>query len=204
VPLDTRGRVLQHRVSSGTRLGTTLPGVEIWYRSGRMGEGELCLQPRRARRNACRIAKHPLYGACALAPIRPLPGFRPVGGAVMRRIEVAPVLFAGASASMSCVDTEYADRAGMSLQAAILLDASHPGAAPAALPGMRALSGPMSVFEAPGPNGTILARRLPRAWLIVQSGPFSSVPLKRKIALSLLTRLHATVTYASQHRVLTP
>ncbi len=89
----------------------------------------------------------------------------------------------------SCVDTYYKFE-GSSLDAAILLDASHPGALPAALPEMRPTPGVRGVFGAPGPpnvGGALTARRVGNAWLVVAGGSGAAQRLR------VLDHLTATV-----------
>ena len=69
---------------------------------------------------------------------------------------------------MSCANTRFSlGRA--TVQAAILLDAAEPGRAmPVRLPGATRVAGGPGLFAAPGREGTILARRAGRAWLLVE------------------------------------
>lgn len=73
-------------------------------------------------------------------------------------------------AFLPCADTEfYWDR--WPLQAAVLLDAAHPGHTPAALPRMQPVTGHPGVFDALGSiQGHLTARRIGDAWLVVQGG----------------------------------
>jgi hypothetical protein len=96
-------------------------------------------------------------------------------------------------AFQSCADTTYfinnTSVPARRLTAAILLDAAHPGVAPARLPGMKPLVGARQVFEVPGPGAEegLDARRLPNGWLVVAGGSGSSERLE------VLRHLHPTV-----------
>jgi hypothetical protein len=69
---------------------------------------------------------------------------------------------------LSCANTRFT-LGRSSLQAAILLDAAEPGrATPVGLPGATSVPGRAALFAAPGREGTILARRAGRAWLLVE------------------------------------
>jgi hypothetical protein len=70
---------------------------------------------------------------------------------------------------VSCVSTEYTF-GGSVVHGSVLLDATHPGSAPAALPGMHSLRGQAGTFVAPGAEGEMLARRASGAWLVVTGG----------------------------------
>jgi hypothetical protein len=60
---------------------------------------------------------------------------------------------------LSCVNTYYFYR-GNALDSAVLLEASHPGATPSPLPGMRPLKGSLNTFVAAGAEGRIIERRI--------------------------------------------
>jgi hypothetical protein len=81
--------------------------------------------------------------------------------------------FAGAlvgRAFFSCVDTEFYLR-HWPLDAAILLDAAHPGSRPAAIPGFVALAGDPGYYGAsPDFKGDLTAVRSGDAWLVVAGG----------------------------------
>jgi hypothetical protein len=75
------------------------------------------------------------------------------------------------------------------LTAAVLLDASHPGATPSPLPGVQPLAGHPGIFEAPGAEGELAARRIPGAWLVVEEEDRIGL----RVPVELLEDLHATV-----------
>jgi len=89
---------------------------------------------------------------------------------------------------MSCVDITYFYLGEHALTAAVLLNASHPGATPPLLPGMEPLAGHPGIFKAPDAQ-EMAARRIPGAWLVVEEndGIGLGVPLE------LLEHLRATV-----------
>ncbi len=108
----------------------------------------------------------PPRGACELTATR-LPGetvaYR---GDVAMHIRPYRGLLGGGF--LSCVDIVYIYHEEDHLTAAVLLAASHPGATPPPLPGMKPLAGHPGIFEAPGAEGELAARRIPGAWLVVE------------------------------------
>jgi hypothetical protein len=87
-------------------------------------------------------------------------------------------------AFLSCVDTEYYLH-GWPLDAAILLDAAHPGSSPAAIAGLKAVPGAPGFFNGPGDfHGDLTATRHGNAWLVVAGG---SGPAQRILVLRHLT-----------------
>lgn len=73
-------------------------------------------------------------------------------------------------AFFSCIDTEFYLHK-WPLDAAILLDAAHPGRRPAALPEMSPVRGAPGYFQEPAMwNGPIMARREGPWWLLVAGG----------------------------------
>ncbi len=87
---------------------------------------------------------------------------------------------------LSCADTEY-DLDSSPLDAGVVLDATHPGTAPAPLPGMTGVQGHSGIFRAPGWDGPITGRRIHGAWLLVEGG--SSAQQR----LTVLEHLRASV-----------
>jgi hypothetical protein len=88
---------------------------------------------------------------------------------------------------LSCISTEFYFE-NWPLLAGVLLDGAQPGSTPAPLPGMRALRGDPGVYVAPGSNGDILARRIPKAWIVVER---TGTDFHR--ALALLKHLRAVI-----------
>lgn len=73
-------------------------------------------------------------------------------------------------AFFSCIDTEYYLQ-HWPLDAAILLDAAHPGAVPAAIPGLTPVAGAPGFFNGPGDfKGELTATRHGNTWLVVAGG----------------------------------
>jgi hypothetical protein len=71
---------------------------------------------------------------------------------------------------LNCANSFYLLNRKWPLEAYVLLDAAHPGATPAPLPGMQPLAGRRGVFIGPGPVSGEVARRIPGAWLVVSAG----------------------------------
>jgi hypothetical protein len=124
-------------------------------------------------------------GACEIGPAD-LPGFQAQSGAVVKRLRPARGLFGEAFAS--CASEIYLSATHASLAVAILTDAARPGSIPGPLPGMRPIADRSGTFEADGPGGELVARRLPGAWLVVQEG-ISGL----REALTLLSDIQVTI-----------
>jgi hypothetical protein len=71
---------------------------------------------------------------------------------------------------VNCARVDYWLAGKWLIGADVLLDAAHPGATPARLPGTRPLPGHSGIFVAAGAEGKELARRVPGAWLLVTQG----------------------------------
>jgi hypothetical protein len=112
---------------------------------------------------------------------------------VLTHLEVPPLPVA--HAFTSCVDVEYDEGEGVSLDAAVLLDASDPGTTPAPLPGMTPVTGQPGIFRALSVSGTLLARRIAGAWLAVEERFFRSG--RGEAELGLLQALQATISLPS-------
>jgi len=123
----------------------------------------------------CRIRAH---GMSALAP---------KWGHVAAEIHRYPGRIIG-RAFFSCIDTEYYLH-DWPLDAAILLDAEHPGRPPAPIPGMKPVPHTLGLFNAPGDfHGDITAVRHGDAWLVVAGG--SGLPQR----IEVLRHLTATIS----------
>jgi hypothetical protein len=137
-PLDAQGQALaQPRLTSTPSQAT----VRSWS------------SPSRAPRGACSLSASGLTGLSArsgqvASAIRPFPG-QIVGHAFL-----------------PCIATTY-QLQGMPLKAMIVLDAAHPGAFPAAIPGFRPVPHAPGFF---GEGGGLTARRSGDAWLVVGQG----------------------------------
>ncbi len=107
-------------------------------------------------------------GPCALRA-GGLPGLAPQWSHVASAIEPFPGTVVG-RAFFSCIDTEYYLQ-HWPLDAAILLDAAHPGAVPAAIPGVTPVPAAPGFFNGPGDfKGELTATRHGNAWLVVAGG----------------------------------
>ena len=89
---------------------------------------------------------------------------------------------------LSCLNTEYYLH-GWPLDAAILLDAAHPGAPPAAIPGLQPMASAPGYLNGPGDfHGDLSATRIGDAWLVVAGG---TGPPQR---IAVLRHLRASIT----------
>jgi hypothetical protein len=111
--------------------------------------------------------RRPPAGPCAIESSQ-LPGAEQQLGHVVLRVRPVPQVIG--RAYLSCIDTELTYR-GWALDAALLLDAHHPGSLPAPLPGSTPVPGHPGVVEekSGGLFGDITARRVGDAWLVVES-----------------------------------
>lgn len=139
----------------------------------------------------------PAGGPCQISASG-MSGLTPIGGKVVPQVKGYRLF--ESHAFQSCADTYYA-LGGSTLQAAVLLDAEHPGATPAALPYMTASTDTAGVFNAPGSfmggggfmggehvgSSNLTAERLPGAWLVITGG---SGPAQQ---LEVLRHVHAAV-----------
>lgn len=123
-----------------------------------------------ARRGVCNI------GASGLT------GLKLQSGAVAS--EVRPHADELGKEFVNCAHSYYLLHGKWPLEAYVLLDAAHPGATPASLPGMVPLQSYRGVFVGPGASDMELARRIPGAWVLVSEGK----DLQQR--LSLLEHLH--------------
>jgi hypothetical protein len=131
-------------------------------------------------------ARRPPAGACEIdtSGVR---GAQPLGGQVVQHVHGFPGL--PGTAYLTCATVHFNYR-GAPATAAVLLDARHPGAAPAPFPYATALSPSLENVDQPDASfATFTARRVgPAAWLIVQaSGSLAG-------RLAILDRLHACVS----------
>jgi hypothetical protein len=170
MPLDTNGRVIQRSAMPNMLLTLTLPGRLPW-----------------------RSPEHPPLGVCEISAAH-LQGVSARNGEVATQIRSYAGLIG--RAFVSCVNLVYnrymprGDEA--SLRASVLLDAAHPGATPAPLPGMKPVPRHPGVFNAPNWGGEMVARRIPGAWLVVgEAMEEGSSALQQPIRL--LEHLSATV-----------
>jgi hypothetical protein len=114
------------------------------------------------------------------------PGLRAAWSHVASAIVPYPGALVG-RAFFSCIDTEYVLHK-WALDAAILLDAAHPGISPAAIPGLAPVPGEAGYVNGPGDfKGELTAVRRGDAWLVVAGGSGLSQRIE------VLSHLKATV-----------
>jgi hypothetical protein len=77
------------------------------------------------------------------------------------------------------------------VNAAVLLDAAHPGVTPALLPGMKPVPGYPGIVKAPSSGGELVAHSIPSAWLVVEATGEGRSALQRP--LRVLEHLRATI-----------
>jgi hypothetical protein len=158
--IDGKGRAIRGRGKPLGRLWVTLPGAKLWNAHPDPAR-EICIVAKGESRNACELPTTPQPGACKLIATRLPPDTTARRGAVAT--EIAPQTNLFGPALLSCVDTIYSNHEEDHLDAAVLLDAAHPGTTPPPLPGMTSLTGHPGIFKAPGAQGQIVARRIPGA-----------------------------------------
>ncbi len=133
--------------------------------------------------------QRPPQGACRLDAIHLRLGTVAWEGAVATTIR--PVHQLVGRALVSCADTVYIHRVGEYVTGAVLLNASRPGAAPPALPGMKPLDGHPRIFQASSSGGPVLARRIPGAWLVATtSESFGDLAMPLEILEHLRVAIH--------------
>ena len=163
-PLDAHGKPISRTGKRGRPQAFRLPRTRQWEAPAR-----------------------PPAGVCELKATqlpRETVAYR---GAVATRINPYHGLLG--RALLSCADTVFIDREEHHLTTAVLLNASHPGATPARLAGMKPLAGHPGIFEAPGSEGEMAARRIPGAWLVAEEED----DIGLKVPVELLESLHATI-----------
>jgi hypothetical protein len=179
-PRSQRDVVHLHQMRGGVLVVSRPRTVEALDARGSVIHGASVLHsaaPQPARRESARshIQKTVYWAPPQAPPDRPcaihsgqLAGPQPQWGNVATRID--PVLGVPGSAFISCANTEFYWR-HWPLEAAVLLNAAHPGAEPAAFPQLQPVPGHPGVFDAPGGvQGQLTGRRMNGAWLVVQGG----------------------------------
>ncbi len=161
--LDERGQVVEMPAESyrSAKIGT--PGLSGWAKHRQPG-------------SAHRLPAPTVYWMPPAGPPSlpcsihsgAIPGLQPQWGNVATRL--TPIVGVDGSAFLPCADTEFYWH-GWPLEAAVLLDAAHPGIPPATLPQAQPVAGHPGVFDAPGSiQGHLTGRRVGDAWLVVQGG----------------------------------
>lgn len=159
-PLNAGGVVIPQSSGQPQYASVDLPGTRGWKRPAPVAQG------------ACRLTAAGLTRLSAQ------------WGAVLTRI--SPYTGSVGRPFISCISTEFYLN-NWPLLAGVLLDGGHPGTAPASLPAMSPLPGHPGIVVAPGAEGQMVARRIPRAWLVVDGGK----DLRQR--LTLLQHLRATI-----------
>jgi hypothetical protein len=167
-PRNAAGEIIGQSPGRGAEFSSGSISTEVHIRN--IGD------PAWPRSGACRIVSKGLVDVTAHA------------GSVISAVRAYSGLIG--EGYISCASTSYTAY-GWPLLACVLLDASHPGAAPRPLPEMKPLRGHEGVFYAPGPEGAglergLVARRIPGGWLVV-----SRAKLEQRV--KLLEHLHAEV-----------
>ena len=166
VPLNVKGAPISAAPNQSVPLGFEVPS-EGW-----------------------RPPSHAPPGACEITATN-IPGLVELRAGVVIQLTQHPGLID--RPFLSCASTEYSlDNNKAVLMAGMLLDATHPGVTPGPLPNMKPLSGHTGVFQAPGEAGELLARRIPGAWLAVETSPVSNKASGLQHRLTLLEHLRAT------------
>jgi hypothetical protein len=140
VALDSKGNPIKRSEPSFRYRGYGLEGV-FWQHPSR-----------------------PPPGACELSANQ-LPGLTPEWGHVAPKIRSFTGLLP--PALLSCIDTEYYLE-NWPLDAAVVLNAAHPGAPPEPLYDFKQAPGHPGVAESP--SGSQVARRAGGAWIVVEGG----------------------------------
>jgi hypothetical protein len=140
-------------------------------------------------------ATKPPPAACEIDP-RGLSGAELYYGSVVVRVHGSPQLEGEPYLSCAYMQLHYR---GYTVQAAVLLDARHPGRLPALLPDSQALRAQPETVNEPqrSVQQPITARRIGDAWLVVESvARDGSSSLGERLAvldkLSVCVRLHGT------------
>ncbi|MHB8242105.1 MAG: hypothetical protein ACYDHN_08955, partial [Solirubrobacteraceae bacterium] len=135
-PFDAHGNPIRRKGRPAPPQEFSLPGTLRWE------------WPARPPRGACGLGARTLPHEVVVYTGDVATRIRPYRGLIGR-------------AFISCVDTVYISEEQHHLTAAVLLDASHPGATPPPLPAMRSLPGHPGIYQAPGCSGRLFARRVP-------------------------------------------
>ena len=171
VPLDSAGRVIP------TGLPTIQSFVRIRYWQAPSAVTPSIHEP------PYHGPTHPLPGACELAQ-HGMPGLVPEWGHVISRIR--PVRGSEGEVFLACIDTEYYLH-GWPLEVAVLLDAAQPGHVLGPIPGAQPVPGQPGVVNLAGGQfpGSLTARQIGDAWLVVQGGASLSQRLRVLGALEI-------------------
>jgi hypothetical protein len=135
--------------------------------------GRALSEPPLARKQPALLERPPAGAHSAAAPCSLRASGLPGLAAQWSHVASAIRPFAGAlvgRAFFSCIDTEY-QLQRWPLDAAILLDAAHPGSPPAAIPGLAPVAADPGYFNGAGDfKGELTATRFANAWLVIAGG----------------------------------
>ena len=169
LPLDSSGRVLP-TASPGSNTGS-VRGWSFWQAPSAVTP-QIHQAPYHGR-------TRPRAGACGLAE-HGLTGLVPAWGSTITHLptvkDYVGELF------VSCVSTEYYLH-GWPMVAAVLLDARYPGARLGPIPGARPVPGHPSAVDFA--DGSLSARRIGNAWLVVKGGSGTAQRLQVLDALTV-------------------
>jgi hypothetical protein len=174
-PLGADGKPIRDtsKQTAQLRFARTLPGTKEWDRGVPGQHPGWNTRPQ-------------AHGACELTSTQLPPETSARWGSVATVIRPERGLVG--QALMSCVDITYFYLGEHALTAAVLLNASHPGATPPPLPDMKPLAGHSGIFEAPD-SQEMAARRIPGAWLVVEENDGIGL----NVPVELLESLRATI-----------
>jgi hypothetical protein len=206
-PLNARGRRITRSGRHGAPLFVRLRSWRRWNAYPHP-ETEQCVVFHGGRPiGKCHVPKHPPPGPCSLTLAHPVAGAVAERGDVLTRIEARGGLLG--RAYLSCTSVRYGTPEpgaripeapeGPKREAAVLLDAAHPGATPPPLPAMAELNGYAGVFLARGWNGPIVARRIPGAWVVVEGSKEEEAPITSAVRLLEALQARVNLPAAARH-----
>jgi hypothetical protein len=189
LPYGYRAAVFEYKPPAGRFVNIGIPGgasglVTALDRSGHVIAEDSSGPPAEPTRS-WPYPGRPAAGTCSLSP-RPGTGLETGSGTIVTSIVAAPAIVG--EAFLPCIDTDLylargprrVDQAagpGTRLLAAVLLNATDPGARPADLPDMRTVAGHPGIYDRPGAelptlnvNPGLTAKRVADAWLVVAGG----------------------------------
>ncbi len=167
-PLDAQDKPIRKKSMSGRPQAVGLPGTLHWEEPARTPKGDCELTLTGLPKESVAIEGDV---ATRIGQIRPYRGL--LGRALL-----------------SCVSTVYLYHDEHHLTSAVLLNASRPGATPPPLPAMKPLAGHPGIFQAPGSEGEIVARRIRGAWLVVEEEDRIGLSVPLELLEDLRAKIH--------------